>query len=300
MSNDTQRIEDESLHVQKAEWVTGQLERQRQMEDEILQRITREQEILDEKYRDIRENFEKSRQFQRFNEHCNEDIEEQVYALHGITPDKLQGMREYKSAFYLGSAFITFMISVLLVALSGYLHGMNSKICMIMLAGVGVEGALLSQRNVRSKLIDWLCSVMYFVVFIGMAAVFLTFELGYKEFDIISVVFSFAGTIFAVIGVSGYFIYNPYGDDKKFVRAARNDLRDINQTAKKQVIRNRKLRAKEEVRLAREAKQDELRALKEQEKEEKLRIREEKKRIREEEKAARKEAKSAEIGRAHV
>lgn len=274
-------IENESLRVQKAEWVGRQIEKQRQQEDETRERLLKEQSLLEERRRSIEENLDRNRELKRYHEDCKEDLDAQIYALHGLTEDKLEGMKEYKNAYFRGIALAAFVLSGALVILSGCLYGFQSDLCLAMLAGTGVEGALLAQENGRAKVFDIICRLLYLCCFPVMLAVFLSYELEFTVYEELLGGYVIAGMAFLVIGTSAYFLYQPYRRLRRQVRAAKSDMREVEQIAKKAVKKNQKIRRKQEAKAARQKQREEARfeRMKEREerKAERLRAREERK-----------------------
>lgn len=254
----------ESLRVQEAEWVEKQIEKQRQIEDELREKLRQEQEILDEKKRSIEENMERNRELRRYNEVRVEELNAQVYELHGVSEDRLKGLKEYSNGCYKGCALTLFLLSAALFGLCGYLHGFDSKICLFMLAFSGIEGALLTQEGKRSRFMKAVCRFLYVLLFPAMAVIFVCYEMEFAVYRFLMPVFVLAGAAILVIGTAGYFIYNPYRKDKKQMRAARVSLKEIEQIAKKAVKRNQKLRMKEEAMLARQKKKADALAAKQQ------------------------------------
>lgn len=262
-------LAEESLRIQKAEWVKQQAEKQRAIEDAAWERLLQEQEILNERNRSIEEDMERTRQMQRYHADCLEDLNTQVFALHGLTADKLQGMKEYKNARYQGVAAAVFIISAAFAVLCGWLYGFTSRICLFMIACLGIEGALLSQEGRRGRLLDRICRFLYLFPLPGMAAVFVCYEFEIPECEFVMTVCALAGVVLLGIGTVSYFVYNPYRGDKKKVREAKDDLREIQQIAKQAVRKNQKAKKKEEARAARRQKNEEKKLAVRQRREEK-------------------------------
>lgn len=290
-------VSKESLRVQKAAWVGHRIKKQREIEDEKRERLLKEQQIIDERKRSVEEDMDYTSELQRYNEECRADLNRQVYAMHGLTDDKLEGMRQYKNAYYQGLALGLFFLSAVLIVLCGWLHGFDSEICLFMLACTGVEGALLSQESKRGKLFDMFCRFLYILIFPVMLTIFVCYELDFPEYYTLQPIFTIAGIVILVIGTSAYFFYNPYSKEKKNIRSARGDLREIEQIARKEVKKNQKIRKKEEAKLAKKQKKEEEKFARLQKKEEmkfaKLQKREESKLLKlqkkEEMRAVRKE-----------
>lgn len=238
--------ERENVRIQKAEWIYSQIQKQREAEDELFAQIRQEQDVLDKLCQSIENNMERTKEARRYNQEFQEHMDSQVYAMYGITEDKLQGIREYRNAYYQGCAFSLFLLSVVLVALCGVLHGFQSQICLFMVAFSGIEGALLAQGSKRGKFLDLLCRALYLVMFPIMMAVFVCFELGYPEYHMLLPILSIFGICVLILGTAAYFFYNPYRGEKKKVGAAKDTIREIERTARKEVRKNQKSREKSE------------------------------------------------------
>ena len=207
-----------------------------------------EQRVIDGLNSDINENLDRTRESRKFNQEFQEKINTQIYEMNGITEDKLKGMREYKNAYYQGCAFSLFLLSVVMIGICGVLHGFESQICLFMIACTGVEGALLAQDKWRNKLVNILCKLLYLMVFPGMMVIFVCYELKYPEYDLFLPYFAMGIVVVLIIGTAAFFFYDPYKQDKKRVKNAKDYISEVEKIAKKQVKKNQKLRAKEEIR----------------------------------------------------
>ena len=236
----------ESLRIQKSQWIKEQIKRQREAEDAVLEQMIEEQRVIDGLNSDINENLDRTRESRKFNQEFQEKINTQIYEMNGITEDKLKGMREYKNAYYQGCAFSLFLLSVVMIGICGVLHGFESQICLFMIACTGVEGALLAQDKWRNKLVNILCKLLYLMVFPVMMVIFVCYELKYPEYDLFLPYFAMGIVVVLIIGTAAFFFYDPYKQDKKRVKNAKDYISEVEKIAKKQVKKNQKLRAKEE------------------------------------------------------
>lgn len=236
----------ESMRVQKTEYIRQQMRRRQENEDALMVQLLEEQRVIDGLQKKINDNLEQTEASSRYNQEFKESMNAQIYALHGISEDKLEGMREYKNAYYQGSAFSLFLLSAALIVLCGVLHGLQSEICVFMLAYTGIEGALLAQENKRPKIVDWLCKLLYLMMFPVMMIIFVCYELEYPEYDIFMPYATAAGVGVLVFATISYFLYSPYRNVRKRVREAKNHIEDIEKIAKKEVRKNQKTRVKEE------------------------------------------------------
>lgn len=140
-------IPQESERIQRAEWIHEQVKLQREAEDEAWEKIMEEQKLLTERRRSIDADINSNKELKRYHEDCMEDITDQVYSLHGISVDKLEGIKEYKNALFRGEAFIVFCISVIMAAIVAYAYGPTSQLCLYILACVGVRSAIVPKAK---------------------------------------------------------------------------------------------------------------------------------------------------------
>ena len=225
--------------------------------------------MLNEQAREMADEISENRHLKRYHENCMEDLNEQVYALHGISMDKLEGMKQYKNARYQGLTIALFLMSVVLLGVCAWAHGLLSDITLFMLAGLGIEGALLSQDGRRGKTVDFICRILYVVPFPVMLVTFVCFEMHIELYSRIMEVGVLAGVGFLVVGTITFFLHNPYRMEQKRVRAAEADLKSLEKIARKNVRKNEKIRIKEENRQAKQAELEENRLAKQAEKAEK-------------------------------
>lgn len=249
----------ESMRVQKTEYIRQQMRKRQEREDALMAQLLEEQRVIDGLQKRIDENLEQTEESGKYNKEFKESMNAQIYALHGISEDKLQGMREYKNAYYQGSAFSLFLLSAALILLCGALHGFQSEICVFMLAYTGIEGALLMQGEKRAKMLDWLCRVLYFLMFPVMMVMFVCYELGFAEYEKLLPYATVAGLLVLMLATVSFFLYSPYRGVKKNVREAKNHIEDIEKTARRQVRKNEKARIKEEKKTDRRLKKEDKR-----------------------------------------
>ena len=246
----------ESMRVQKTEYIRQQMRRRQESEDALMAQLLEEQRVIDGLQRKINENLEQTEESSKYNKEFQESMNAQIYALHGISEDKLEGMREYKNAYYQGCAFSLFLLSAALIILCGVLHGFASEICVFMLAYTGIEGALLTQKHRRRKLADLLCRMLYLLMFPVMMVMFVCYELKYPEYGFFMPYAVAVGIGVLIFATVSYFLYNPYQGIKKKVRAAKGHIQDIEKIAKKEVRKNQKTREKEEKKFHKQLKKE--------------------------------------------
>lgn len=225
----------ENLRVQKIEHIKQQLKRQRAAEDARLERLLQEQEIIEDLRESIDDGMWQTEETKKYNQEFQEQMNMQIYVANGITGDKLMGMSEYKNALYRGAAAVLFLLSLALIILCGVLHGFQSDVCLLMLAYTAMEGALLSQEKKRLPMLVSICRILYIVTFPTMMVMFICYELGFGAYGLLLPYTAMLGTIVTVLSTISYFMHDPYIQDKKKLRDAKNQIRDIEKIAEKEV-----------------------------------------------------------------
>lgn len=262
-------IPQESERIQRAEWIHEQVKLQREAEDEAWEKIMEEQKLLTERRRSIDADINSNRELKRYHEDCMEDITDQVYSLHGISVDKLEGIKEYRNALFRGEAFIVFCISVIMAAIVAYAYGPTSQLCLYVLMCVGAEGALLSQKRKN---------ILFFIPLILIAAEMAGYKLYPQYLEYVTMAGEALALLLMMIGTVGYFVHNPYRKDRKNIKAAKSDLKELHKVAKKSVKKNKKSRIKneaKEAKLAAKQAKYELKEKKRQQKSERVELKHE-------------------------
>lgn len=255
----------ESLRIQKAEWVKEQIRRQREAEDAVLEQMIQEQKVIDRLHADINENLDRTKESRKFNRDFQEKINAQIYEMNGVSEDTLKGMREYKNAWYQGCAFSLFFLSVVMIVICGVLHGFEAQISLFMIACTGVEGTLLAQGRQKRTMIRFLCKFLYLLIFPVMMVAFVCFELKYPEYDLFLPYFALGIVVVLIIGAAVFFLFDPYKEDKKRVKNARDYITDVEKIARKEVRKNQKQRVKDEKKSQKTAAKEERQKQKEDE-----------------------------------
>ncbi len=238
----------ESPRIQKTEYIRQQMLKRRAMEDELMEHLKQEQSVIDSFRDQINDGLLQTEELSRYNQEFSENMTEQIYLLHGISKDKLEGMQECKNAFRRGYSIILFLLSTALVILCGALYGFQSEICLLMLAITGIEGAMLAQdrsldqypvlRLINRVLFPLLCPLML--------TMFVCYEMGFVPYDVLLPYIAMAGIVILFLSAVPYFIYDPYKGLGKHMRNARTEIKVVEKVAKKEVIKNQRIRVKEE------------------------------------------------------
>lgn len=280
ITNNEAIMHSESLQIQKAEWMKQETARRRKQEDDMLEQLMVEQRMLDSMNHSIDANIKLTQESRRYCEEVKEGLHDRVYAIHGISPDKLFGMKEYKNAYYKGTVFTMFLMSAILVVLCGIFHGITTQITLFMAFFTGIEGALLTRERDRGRILDGLCKLLYLLLFPAMLIIFVCYEMDLPQYAMLLPYFSIVGGIVLILGTVSFFVYSPYREDRKKAGEARNTLRELERRAEKEVKKNQRQRVKEEKKEEKAAAKERERHSREAEKAEDIRIRQEQKAAR--------------------
>lgn len=272
----------ESLQMQKASWIQNEITKRREREDELLQQIFMEQKMLQELDEDMDENMAHAREGRKYREDMKERVNDRVYEIHDLSADKREGMREYKYAYRRGYALAMFFFSLALCVFVGFLHGITSQICLMLMFFTGVQAAIFVHQKQCFFLWRLICDIFSAVVFPVMLVLFIGYELKYGFYDFLLPICLIIGLVLLALTTASYFLYDPYRSARRRVGDAKSMIRSIERSAKKQVKKSQKQQAKDELR------QNRLQQ-KEQDKAEKLRIKEEQRQEKELKKAAQRE-----------
>lgn len=244
--NKKRQMANESLRVQESEWILAQARERHKLEEEAWEHIQEEQQLLNERYRSIEAELNKTKEISRYHENFRNDLEEQMLALHGLSQDKLQGMKEYKNARYQGMAVAIFICSIAIAVICGWQYGITSQLTLFMGICVATEGALLSQEGRRGRAIDWMCRVLYMLPLPAMAGMYTCSKLWPEHLELAMSAAAITAMVIVIIGTVSYFLRNPYRLERKRVREARSDLKELEQLAHKAVKKNIKSRKRQE------------------------------------------------------
>lgn len=256
----------------------NEAERQSELEKQRGKRVRQEQEYIDRMSLSVEDSLRETREERQYNEQLEQRIRGDVYRMHGISEDKLEGMQEYKNALYQGIAFAMFFLSLVLFAICGVLHGFGSNISLFMALYTAIEGALLSNGRKQVALLNVLTKGLYILLFPVMLAIFTCYEIGYQEYDFLVNVCTVAGVVILMLGAVSYFLYDPYRADRKNCRKADRYITEIEKAAAKQVRQREKTLEKQEKKRLKQEQEEEQRQQKEEEKSRRKAEREVKKR----------------------
>ena len=238
----------ESPRIQKTEYIRQQMLKRRAMEDSLMEHLKQEQSVIDSFRDQINDGLIQTEELSRYNQEFSENMMEQIYLLHGISKDKLEGMQECKNAFRRGYSIILFLLSAALTVLCGALHGFQSEICLLMLAVTGLEGAMLAQDNSLDHypVLRLINRVLFPLLCPLMMTMFVCYELGFAPYEVLLPYIAIAGIFILLLSSVPYFIYDPYKGMGKHMRDAKAEIKLVEKAAKKEVSKNQRIRVKEE------------------------------------------------------
>lgn len=291
MEPDFSDIEVKNPRIGKVMKLEEEAKRQSEIEKLRARRIRQEQEYIDQMSLSVESHLRATKEEQQYNEQFEERIRTEIYRMHGISEDKLQGMTEYRNAWYQGTAFALFFLSIVLIAICGVLHGFGSEICIFMAFYTAIEGALLSNGRKQSLFFTVLTKGVYLLLFPVMLVTFTCYELGFEEYALLVPVFTVAGVVVLMIGALSYFLYDPYRVDRRNRKKANRYIVEIEKAALKEVRLKEKAFAKQEKKQAKLTQKQEKRqekfAQKEEDRTKKAAARDERRRQRKEARAER-------------
>lgn len=247
--------------IGKVRKLEEEVRRQNELEQLRTRRIRKEQEYIEQMSKAVEDHLRNTREEQRYNEEFERLIRKDVYQMHGISEDKLQGMTEYRNAWYQGTAFGMFFLSLILTGICGYLHGFGSELCIFMAFYTAIEGTLLTNGKKQHTIWEVMTKILYLLLFPAMLMVFVCYELEFTEYGLIVPVLTIVGVVILVLGAVSYFLYDPYRLDRKNHKKADRYIRDIEKAAVKEVELEEKALAKqarkqEKLELKEEARQE--------------------------------------------
>lgn len=263
-----ERLTKESLQLQKVLWIREEVNKKRAQEDQLLDQIFREQQLLQEMDDDMDVNMEHAKEGRKYRADIRERVEDRVYEMHDLSADKREGMREYKQAYRRGYALAMFFLSLALCVFAGYLHGITSQICLVLLMFTGTQAALLVHEKECFAFWRVLCTFLGSIIFPGMLVLFIGYEL-HLDYYKFALPYSLAGAfVVLAITTAAYFLYDPYRAARRRISDAKSMIKTVEKSARKQVKKNQKILAKQDVKQQRLLKKEEEKAQKLQQKQE--------------------------------
>lgn len=278
------RLETEDIVVQEKNWLEERTREQRLAEDRYREELFEKQKMLEEKRKTQTEAFAQNKQMKVYNQMHEEEQNELIYSLHGVSSDMIEGMREYKNALFQGAAVILLLTGVAICGVTGYMYGMKSDIFLACVALLAVNTTLLPRENfgkIQGGLYNRLSKFLFIIPAPVMGALLVTRSVWPEIYGMAMNWLGIGVVALCMFGALGFCLRNPYRSMKKMVRAAKSDIKDLKRTASKTVKKNIKARAKLESKLLKrkEKQENKLDYLKrkEQDKIEKIKKKEEEK-----------------------
>ena len=155
--------------------------------------------------------------------------------MHDLSADKREGMREYGYAYRRGYALAMVFFSLALCVFAGYLHGIASQTCLVLMFFTGVQAAILVHKKQCPKFWQFICDVFSALIFPGMLILFIGCELHYSYYERALPYCLAVGLFLLALTTASYFLYDPYRSARRRVGDAKSMIRSIERSAKKQV-----------------------------------------------------------------
>lgn len=220
--------------------------KQYELELERKKKIQVEQEYVNQMIENVERHLASTREEERLNSEFERKIQTEIYRMHGISEDKLEGMEERDNAIFQGIALATFIISILIFALCSYLHGITSEISIFTAFFTAIEGTLLSKGKKENKILETIIRTIYMILLPVIIVAFILFEANPALYAVIMPYCIVVGVVILMIGAISYFIYNPYRTAKQNRRKADSYIREMEKVARKDVaLREKELKKQE-------------------------------------------------------
>lgn len=223
--------------------------KQYELELERKKKIQVEQEYVNQMIENVERHLVSTREEERLNSEFERKIQTEIYRMHGISEDKLEGMEERDNAIFQGIALATFIISILIFALCSYLHGITSEISIFTAFFTAIEGTLLSKGKKENKILETIIRTIYMILLPVIIVAFILFEANPALYAVIMPYCIVVGVVILMIGAISYFIYNPYRTAKQNRRKADSYIKEMEKVARKDVaLREKELKKQEKKR----------------------------------------------------
>lgn len=261
------KLENEDVVVQEKNWLEERAREQRKAEDTYREELFEKQKLLEQKRREMSESFAQNKQMKVYNQMHDEEQNDLIYELHGVSVDMIDGMREYKNALFQGAILILLLTGMVICAYMGFLYGMRSELFHACIALFACNIALLPRESfgkIQGGLYNGICKFLCVLPTPVMASL-IFIKSTYPTIYVYAMEwFGVAVGVICLIGALGYCLRNPYRSMRHAVRAANADIKDLKKTASKTVKKNKKTRAKLESKLLKkkEKQEDKLERLK--------------------------------------
>ena len=139
--------------------------------------------MLQELDEDMDQNMAHAKEGRRYREDMKARVDDRVYEMHDLSADKREGMREYGYAYRRGYALAMVFFSLALCVFAGYLHGIASQTCLVLMFFTGVQAAILVHKKQCPKFWKFVCDVFSALIFPGMLILFIGCELHYSYYE---------------------------------------------------------------------------------------------------------------------
>ena len=230
-----------ALRQKQQQWNREQELLQQRLHDEEWERIRQEQQLVVQKSHAGTSFVSASRSTQRFYDNCREDMREQIYAAHGLSADRVEGMEEFRSGRFRGLAASAMLAALGMTIAAAILYGMTSYVTLSGLAAMGVEGSLLNaERRAVPAWIRGLCRHFIMIPLAGYLAILICSRDQLLAAQVLVIVFGSIGAVLILFGTGTYLLDNPYRRYRRQWKDARRELKEIHRVSDESDRRKRR------------------------------------------------------------
>lgn len=242
----------EDLVVQEDEWLRSMAEEKRIEEVRLREELFEKQKLLEKRRKELSESMDQTRQMQLYNRMHDEEQRDQVYELHGISMDKVQGMKEYKNALYQGAQIILFFVDIVIGVVSAMNYGYESPIFISCIALMAAQTTLLPREHhglLNKSLYSVISIVLSFIPTALMGILFVSDKIPFVSDLPVVFICACVSVVLCAVGALDYYNRNPYRESRKAAREAASEYRALKRGAAKTVKKNVSIRMKREAKL---------------------------------------------------
>ena len=244
------KLANEDIIVQEKNWLEERSKEQRAAEDAYRKELMEKQRLLDEKRKVQAESFYDNKKLQYYNKMHEAEQTELIYSIHGISSDKVEGMKEYKNAIFQGAAIILFFTGLALSVYSYVKFGVESSTFLISVALLASQTALLPRSGeYKPSLYGKICGFLSLIPTPVIGLIVASNSILDLPKMLMLQIASGMAVVLCFLGAVSFYMRNPYRRTRSLVRKANLDIRDIKKTASKTVKKNIKIRKKLELSL---------------------------------------------------
>ena len=182
------RLETEDIVVQEKNWLEERTREQRLAEDIYREELFEKQKMLEEKRKTQTEAFAQNKQMKIYNQMHEDEQNELVFALHGVSTDMMEGMQEYKNALFQGAMIILLLTGAVICGVTAYTVGIKSNLFIACIALFATNTALLPRESfgkLSGGLYNGLCKILCIIPTPVMGVLLITNSVEPMIYDLI-------------------------------------------------------------------------------------------------------------------